>query len=526
MSNFIEKRIEKDLADGHITKVQTRFPPEPNGYLHIGHAKALFINYHIAKKFDGEFNLRFDDTNPERESYEYINAIKEDIKWLGYHYDHIYYASDYFDELYRFASWLIVKGYAYIDEQISDNIAFQRKYGYDSPYRNRPANDSLKLFVSMCFKDVQDSPMVLRLKLDMKSPDIHFRDPIIYRRINCVHNRTDDRIFAYPMYDFAHAQSDYIEGVTHSLCTLEFKEHNPLYQKLLDLYIEYEKANNNVTRTKPVQIEFSKLNLTYTVLDKRYLKLLVDNGLVRGYDDPRLLTIAGMRNRGYTPVSIRNFVYRLGCTTNDSIVNIEELEYAVREDLNCNSIRLAAVFDETSLTIVYNDEEGKLKYRQQFLIEKSDARELVPGMKVRLLSWFVMRILSVSKSSSGEIKEVCAEFYKSGTEANVKTDKTIHCIGKHNYVEAEINVYDRLWKVDRPMEEINKLVDAGDDVLTAMKKVMNVNSVHKEYCKIERKILEELKYNEIYFQFYRNGYYKLVKRKDDILIMNKIISLK
>ena len=356
--NFIEQIVEQDLKNGlNDGRIQTRFPPEPNGYLHIGHAKAVCIDFGIAQKYGGTCNLRFDDTNPVKEDVEYVDAIKEDINWLGFQWENVYYASDYFHQLYDFAVDLIKRGYAYVDEQTSEQIARQKGTptipGTDSPYRNRPVEESLDLFRRMKEGEFPDGAMTLRAKIDMSSSNMHFRDPIIYRIIHHPHHRTGNEWCIYPMYDFAHGQSDYFEGVTHSICTLEFVVHRPLYDYLVELLKKDD--------YRPHQYEFNRLNLTYTMMSKRKLLELVQRNLVHGWDDPRMPTLCGLRRRGYTPRSIRNFVDKIGYTKYDGTIDIALLEHAVRDDLNEIAERASVVVDPIKL-IITNYPEGKIEY--------------------------------------------------------------------------------------------------------------------------------------------------------------------
>ena len=359
--NFIEAMVEKDLAEGkNKGRVQTRFPPEPNGYLHIGHAKAICLDFGIAQKYGGVCNLRFDDTNPVKEDLEYVDAIKEDIEWLGYHWDNIYYASDYFQQLWDFAIQLIKEGKAYIDEQTSEQIASQKgtptQPGTNSPYRDRPIEENLELFHKMNSGELEEGSMVLRAKIDMANPNMHFRDPIIYRIVKTPHHRTGDKWKAYPMYDFAHGQSDFFEGVTHSLCTLEFVVHRPLY----DLFIDWLKEGKDLDDNRPRQTEFNKLNLSYTLMSKRNLLILVKEGLVHDWDDPRMPTICGFRRRGYSPEAIHKFVDKIGYTTYDALNEFALLESAVREDLNIRATRVSAVLNPVKL-IITNYPEGQVE---------------------------------------------------------------------------------------------------------------------------------------------------------------------
>ena len=409
--NFIEAMVEKDLAEGkNKGRVQTRFPPEPNGYLHIGHAKAICLDFGIAQKYGGVCNLRFDDTNPVKEDLEYVDAIKEDIEWLGYHWNNIYYASDYFQQLWDFAIQLIKEGKAYIDEQTSEQIASQKgtptQPGTNSPYRDRPIEENLELFHKMNSGELEEGSMVLRAKIDMANPNMHFRDPIIYRIVKTPHHRTGDKWKAYPMYDFAHGQSDFFEGVTHSLCTLEFVVHRPLY----DLFIDWLKEGKDLNDNRPRQTEFNKLNLSYTLMSKRNLLILVKEGLVHDWDDPRMPTICGFRRRGYSPEAIHKFIDKIGYTTYDALNEFALLESAVREDLNTRATRVSAELNPVKL-IITNYPEGQveemeainnpedlsagshtIEFSRELWIEREDFMEdapkkffrMTPGQEVRL----------------------------------------------------------------------------------------------------------------------------------------------
>jgi glutaminyl-tRNA synthetase len=431
--NFIEQIVENDLKEGkNDGRIQTRFPPEPNGYLHIGHAKAICLDFGIAENYGGICNLRFDDTNPVKEDVEYVDSIMEDIKWLGFHWENVYYASDYFQQLWDFAVKLIKEGKAYVDEQTAEEIAIQKGTptipGTNSPFRDRPIEESLELFNKMNSGEIPEGKMVLRAKIDMSSSNMHFRDPIIYRVIHIPHHRTGTTWKAYPMYDFAHGQSDYFEGVTHSLCTLEFEVHRPLYDWFLDQLAD--------TDYRPRQIEFNRLNLTYTMMSKRKLLQLVQEKIVSGWDDPRMPTIAGMRRRGYTPRAIRNFIDSIGYTKYDGINDISLLEFAVREDLNAHVTRVSGVIDPIKL-IITNYPEGKveemstinnpedesmgsrnLKFSRELWIEREDFMEdapkkyfrLTPGSEVRLKSAYIVKCTGCKKDEEGNVIEVYAEY--------------------------------------------------------------------------------------------------------------------
>ena len=363
--NFIEQKVENDLREGHNGgRVQTRFPPEPNGYLHIGHAKAIALDFGIAEQYGGECNLRFDDTNPTKEETEYIQSIEHDIQWLGFKWANVYYASDYFQELWDFAVWLIKQGRAYVDEQSSELIAQQKgtttQAGTNSPFRDRPVEENLRLFEFMNSGQAQPGSMVLRAKIDMAHPNMLFRDPLIYRIMNIPHIRTGNRWNAYPMYDFTHGQCDYLEGVTHSLCTLEFVEHRPLYDLFITWMKEFKGETADIEDNRPRQTEFNKLNLSYTLMSKRNLLALVKNGLVSGWDDPRMPTICAFRRRGYSPESIINFMGKIGYTTYDALNEFALMESAVREDLNSRATRVSAVVNPVRLVIT-NYPEGQVE---------------------------------------------------------------------------------------------------------------------------------------------------------------------
>ena len=416
--NFIEQIVEKDLQDGkNAGRLQTRFPPEPNGYLHIGHAKAICMDFGVAEKFGGVCNLRFDDTNPQKEDTEYVEAIKHDIEWLGFRWGNIYHASDYFQQLWDFAVKLIKEGKAYVDEQTSEQIAAQKgtptQPGTDSPFRNRPVEESLSLFEKMNSGELPEGSMVLRAKIDMANPNMHFRDPVIYRIINKEHHRTGSKWKAYPMYDFAHGQSDYFEGVTHSICTLEFVPHRPLY----DYFVDELKEGKELDDNRPRQYEFNRLNLTYTVMSKRKLLALVQEGLVDGWDDPRMPTVCGLRRRGYSPQAVRKFIDMIGYTKFDALNDYAMLEAAAREDLNARSLRVSAVVNPVKL-VVTNYPEGQseemlavnnpeceadgthtITFSRNLWIEREDFMEdahkkffrMVPGKEVRLKNAYIVK---------------------------------------------------------------------------------------------------------------------------------------
>ncbi len=483
--SFVEQIIEQDLAEGkNGGRLQTRFPPEPNGYLHIGHAKAICMDFGAAEKFNGICNLRFDDTNPSKEKDEYVENILNDIKWLGFKWENIYYASEYFQKLWDFAVWMIKKGHAYIDEQTSEQIAEQKgtptKAGTASPYRDRPVEESLALFEKMNLPDTPEGSMVLRAKLDMANPNMHFRDPIMYRIIHTPHHRTGTQWNAYPMYDFAHGQSDYFEGVTHSICTLEFVPHRPLYDKFIDFLKEMNGEMDNINDFRPRQIEFNRLNLTYTVMSKRKLHTLVDEGLVSGWDDPRMPTLCGMRRRGYSPESVRMFINSIGYTKFDALNDMALLEASVREDLNKRACRVTAVVNPVKLVIT-NYPEGQteeletvnnpentadgthtITFSRYLWMEREDFMEdapkkffrMTPGQEVRLKSAYIVKCTGCTKDADGNIVEVQAEYdpqSKSGMEgANRKVKGTLHWLSADHCTQAEVRVYDRLFDVENP----------------------------------------------------------------------------
>ena len=479
--NFIEHIVTKDLENGlNDGRLQTRFPPEPNGYLHIGHAKAICMDFGIAQKYGGVCNLRFDDTNPQKEDTEYVNAIMDDIHWLGFEWGKICHASDYFEQLWDFAVRLIREGKAYVDEQTSQQIAEQKGTpttpGTESPYRNRPVEESLALFEKMNNGEVPEGAMVLRAKIDMANPNMHFRDPVIYRVINKEHHRTGARWKAYPMYDFAHGQSDYFEGVTHSICTLEFVPHRPLY----DYFIDELKEGKDLADHRPRQYEFNRLNLTYTVMSKRKLLALVQEGLVDGWDDPRMPTICGLRRRGYSPQAVRRFVDMIGYTKIDALNDYAMLEAAAREDLNKRALRVTSVLDPVRL-VVTNYPEGQTEevecvnnpedpeagthtqtFSRTLWIERDDFMEdapkkyfrLTPGNEVRLKNAYIVRCTGCSKDADGNVVEVQCEYdpeSRSGMPgANRRIKGTIHWLSADHCVPCEVRLYSHLFNVENP----------------------------------------------------------------------------
>lgn len=556
--NFIEAAVEKDLAEGkNGGRVQTRFPPEPNGYLHIGHAKAICLDFGIAERHGGICNLRFDDTNPTKEDEEYVEAIKEDIQWLGYQWGNIYYASDYFQQLWDFAIRLIEEGKAYIDEQTSEQIAQQKgtptQPGIESPYRNRPIEESLALFKKMNTGEIAEGAMVLRAKIDMANPNMHFRDPIIYRVVNHPHHRTGTTWKAYPMYDFAHGQSDFFEGVTHSLCTLEFVVHRPLY----DLFIDWLKEGEDLNDNRPRQTEFNKLNLSYTLMSKRNLLTLVKENLVNGWDDPRMPTICGFRRRGYSPESIRKFIDKIGYTTYDALNEFALLESAVREDLNARAIRVSAVINPVKL-IITNYPEGQveeleainnpedpeagshtIEFSRELWMEREDFMEdapkkyfrMTPGQEVRLKNAYIVKCTGCKKDENGEITEVYCEYdpnTRSGMpDANRKVKGTLHWVSCAHCQKAKVRLYDRLWKVENPRDELAAIREEKNcSPLEAMKEIINPNSLEiRKNCYVEKFVATLPKLS--YLQFQRIGYFNIDSESTpDNLVFNRTVGLK
>ena len=529
--NFIEQIVENDLKEGlNGGRIQTRFPPEPNGYLHIGHAKAICMDFGIAERYNGICNLRFDDTNPVKEDVEYVDSIKEDIQWLGFKWANIYYASDYFQQLYDLAIQFIKAGKAYVDEQSSEEIAKQKGTpttpGIESPYRNRPIEENLDLFTRMNKGEFPDGSMVLRAKIDMSNSNMHFRDPIMYRIITShPHHKTGTQWKVYPMYDFAHGQSDYFEGVTHSICTLEFVPHRPLYDKLVDELKIYKGEGDNLNDFRPRQIEFNRLNLTYTVMSKRKLLALVNENLVSGWDDPRMPTLCGMRRRGYSPESIRNFIKSIGYTKFDALNDMALLEAAVRDDLNKRAIRVSAVVNPVKLVITNypddlteemeavnnpeNEADGThtITFSKNLWIEREDFMEdapkkffrMTPGKEVRLKNAYIVKCTGCVKDSEGNITEIHAEYdpeSKSGMEgANRKVKGTLHWVSADHCVKAEVRIYDRLFNVENPS------ADERD-----FRELLNPDSLKvNDTCFVEKYAAE--KHAGEYLQFQRIGYF-------------------
>ena len=541
--NFIHNYIQEDLGE-NTQRLHTRFPPEPNGYLHIGHAKAICLDFGIAQKYGGVCNLRFDDTNPVKEDVEYVDSIMEDIHWLGFDWgDRLYYASDYFPKLWDLAIRLIKEGKAYVDEQSSEEIARQKgtptQPGIESPYRNRSVEENLDLFERMNKGEFEEGRFVLRAKIDMASPNMHFRDPIMYRIIKHPHHRTGTKWNVYPMYDFAHGQSDYFEGVTHSICTLEFEVHRPLYE-----YFVKELADDSYC---PRQIEFNRLNLTYTVMSKRKLLQLVKEGLVAGWDDPRMPTICGLRRRGYTPESIKNFIQKIGYTKYDGIISVSLLEHSIREDLNKTATRVSAVLNPVKL-IITNYPENKVEYLEtennpedpeagthqipftrELYIERDDFMEnppkkffrLAPDQEVRLKSAYIIKCTGIKKDSDGNVEEIYCEYdpdTRSGMPGSMRKVKgTLHWVSAEHSSTAEVRLYDRLFNVENPAEE--KDVD--------FRELLNPDSLKiVDNCRIEPYLAENAKPGNRY-QFQRTGYFCVdPDSTDGHLVFNRTVSLK
>lgn len=542
--NFVQQMIADDLAAGkNGGRLNTRFPPEPNGYLHIGHAKAICMDFGAAEMFGGTCNLRFDDTNPTKEDTEYVDAIKEDIKWLGFDWeDREYYASDYFPKLYDLAIRLIKEGKAYVDDQTSEEIAAQKGTpttpGTESPYRNRSVEENLDLFERMNKGEFDEGARVLRAKIDMASSNMHFRDPIMYRIIKTPHHRTGTTWKVYPMYDFAHGQSDYFEGVTHSICTLEFVPHRPLYE-----YFVKELADDSYC---PRQIEFNRLNLTYTVMSKRKLLQLVKEGLVSGWDDPRMPTICGLRRRGYTPESIKAFINTIGYTKYEALNDISLLEHSIREDLNKRANRVSAVLDPIKVVItnypedkvemvsIENNPEDatagthEMPFCREIYIERADFMEnppkkyfrMSPGNEVRLKAAYIVKCTECIKDTEGNITEIHCEYdpdTKSGMPGSMRKVKgTLHWVSARHCKDAEVRLYDRLFSVENPSAEEGDFRDLLNP--ESLKVIDNV--------KIEPFLAETGKSGE-HYQFQRTGYFTVdPDSTTDKLVFNRTISLK
>lgn len=542
--SFIEQFIQDDLKDGkNDGRIHTRFPPEPNGYLHIGHAKAICLDFGMAKKYGGKCNLRFDDTNPTKEDVEYVDSIKEDIRWLGFDWeDREFYASDYFEKLFGFAVDLIKRKLAYVDDQPADVISAQKgtptQPGQESPFRNRSVEENLDLFYRMNEGEFTEGSRVLRAKIDMTSPNMHMRDPIIYRIIKIPHHRTGSKWNVYPMYDFAHGQSDYYEGITHSLCTLEFEVHRPLY----DWFIDQLKTSDY----RPRQIEFNRLNLTYTMMSKRKLLELVQEGNVSGWDDPRMPTLCGLRRRGYTPESIRKFVDLIGYTKVEAINDVSLLEHAVREDLNLKAPRVFGVLNPLKV-IITNYPEGKVEnvelinnpedelmgkrsvpFSREIFIEQDDFMEvpphkffrLAPGMEVRLKGAYIIKCEGLKKDDKGVIQEVYCTYdpaTRSGEGSSEKKVKgTLHWVSAQHALDAEVRLYDRLFSHEDPAGQ------KDDDY----RKFLNPDSLKVlKGCKVEPSLGSARQLEK--FQFQRIGYFCVdPDSTESKLIFNRTVQLK
>ena len=564
--SFVEQKVIDDLAAGkNGGRLQTRFPPEPNGYLHIGHAKAIAIDFGLAEKYGGECNLRFDDTNPQKEDTEYIESIEQDIKWLGFKWAHIYYASDYFQPLWDFAVWLIKQGRAYVDEQSAEVIAQQKgtttSPGTNSPFRDRPVEESLKLFEYMNSGKCEPGTLTLRAKIDMAHPNMLFRDPLIYRVLNMPHVKTGNKWNAYPMYDFAHGQSDYLEGVTHSWCTLEFVEHRPLYDLFVTWMKEWKGETDNIEDNRPRQTEFNKLNLNYTLLSKRNLRTLVSEGVVSGWDDPRMPTICGFRRRGYSPEGIRNFIEKIGYTKMDALNHMGLFESALREDLNTRALRVSAVLDpvkvvitnypedKTEMLTAINNPENEadgthgVEFSREIWIERDDFMEeadkkfmrLAPGKEVRLKNAYIIKCDEehpCDKDAEGRVTTIYCTYDPEtrsglpGADRKIK-GKTLHWVSCHNAVKAEVRLYDRLWKVENPRDELKRIEEEeGLKGIDAMRVMMNPDNLHiLTDCYVEpfAATLPALSY----LQFQRIGYFNVdPDSKPEKPVFNKTVGLR
>ena len=540
-SNFIYNIIDEDLKSGkHPEGIHTRFPPEPNGYLHIGHAKSICLNFGTAEKYAGLCNLRFDDTNPTKEDTEYVDSIQEDIKWLGFSWgDRRYYASDYFEKLYEYACALIEQGLAYVDDLTAEEIRAYRgtltEPGKESPCRSRSVAENLALFQRMKAGEFPDGSRVLRAKVDMASPNITMRDPVIYRIAHAVHHRTGDAWCIYPMYDFAHPLSDAIENITHSLCTLEFEDHRPFYDWLLEV-LGFDK------NTRPRQIEFARLNVTNTITSKRKLRQLVEEGHVRGWDDPRMPTISGLRRRGYTPASIRDFCERIGVAKSNSTVDVAMLEHCVREDLNAHAARVMAVLHPLKVVLTNYPEDkseellaenhpkrgGKryVPFSRELYIEREDFMEeppkkffrLRPGGEVRLKHAYIIKCEEVVKDEKGEITELrCTydpESKSGGSAANRKVKGTLHWVSANDALDAEVRLYDYLLKTDDEETTADFIASLNPHSLEVI-----------EGAKVEPSLARTAE--GTHYQFLRTGYFVVDKdTRPDRLVFNRVVGLK
>lgn len=564
--SFVEQKVIDDLAAGkNGGRFQTRFPPEPNGYLHIGHAKAIAIDFGLAKKYGGQCNLRFDDTNPVKEDTEYIENIEHDIKWMGFKWDHVYYASDYFQQLWDFAVWLIKQRRAYVDEQSAEVIAQQKGTttvpGTNSPFRERPVEENLKLFEFMNSGKCEPGTMVLRAKIDMAHPNMLFRDPLIYRVLNIPHVKTGTKWNAYPMYDFTHGQCDYLEGVTHSWCTLEFVEHRPLYDLFVTWMKEWKGETENIEDNRPRQTEFNKLNLNYTLMSKRNLLAMVNEGMVSGWDDPRMPTICGLRRRGYSPESIIKFIDKIGYTKLDALNDMALLESVVRDDLNGRAQRVAAVLNPVKVVIT-NYPEGKtemltavnnpeneadgtheVEFSRELWIERDDFQKeaekkfmrLAPGKEVRLKNAYIIKCNEdhpCDEDENGNVTTIYCTYDADtrsglpGADRKIK-GKTLHWVSCHNAVHAEVRLYDRLWKVENPRDEMADIRETqGCDAVTAMKQIVNPDSLTiLKNCYIEPFATTMAPLS--YLQFQRIGYFNVdPDSTPEKPVFNKTVGLK
>ena len=546
--NFIEQIIEKDLAEGHCKVVKTRFPPEPNGYLHIGHAKSILLNYGLAVKYNGQFNMRFDDTNPTKEKEEFVESIKKDIAWLGADWeDRLYFASDYFPQMYENAVKLIKKGKAYVCDLTADEIRAYRgtltEPGKNSPYRDRSVEENLRLFEEMKEGRYADGEKVLRAKIDMGSPNINMRDPVIYRVAHMTHHRTGDRWCIYPMYDFAHPIEDAIEGITHSICTLEFEDHRPLYD-----WVVIECGYKNSPEESPKQIEFAKLYLTNVITGKRYIKKLVEEGIVDGWDDPRLVSLSALRRRGYTPESIKKFVELVGVAKANSSVDYAMLEYCIRDDLRLKKSRIMAVLDPIKL-VIDNYPEGQVEYldapnnpenpelgsrkiafERELYIEREDFMEeppkkyyrLFPGNEVRLMNAYFVKCESFVKDENGNVTEVHCTYdpeTKSGSGFEGRKVKgTIHWVPVNHCVNAVVKLYENLVDEEKGVYNEDGTMNINPNSLTVV-----------DNCYIEESVKEAKPLDS--FQFVRNGFFCVDGRDgqpidSERLVFNRIVSLK
>ncbi len=541
--NFLEQIIEKDLREGvNQGRVHTRFPPEPNGHLHIGHAKSICLNFGLAQKYNGKTNLRFDDTNPIKESTEYVDAIKKDVSWLGFQWEEpVWYASDYFEKLYEYAVYLIKKGKAFVcdmtAQEMSNGRGTPQNPGKESPWRNRSVEENLELFKRMRNGEFKDGERVLRAKIDMASPNMHMRDPVMYRIMHAHHHRSGDKWCIYPTYDWAHGQSDYIEGITHSICTLEFENHRPLYDWFLD--------NLDIRDNRPRQYEFARLNLSYTIMSKRKLLQLVEEKIVDGWDDPRMPTVAGLRRRGYTPASIRAFAERVGVAKRNNVIDLSLLEYCIREDLNKTAPRMMTVLNPVKL-IIDNYPEGEFEelpakinpedpeschrmvpFGRELYIEREDFMEdppkkffrMAPGREVRLKYAYIVRCDSIEKDDQGNITEIHCTYFpdtKSGMPSTRKVKSTLHWVSVPHAYEAEIRLYDRLFSVPEPgnaEEDRDFKEDINPDSLKTV----------TGYCE---PTVRKAKPGQAY-QFERLGYFNAdPDTYEDKLVFNRTVTLR